>query len=188
MAAASRGAMVVPLARIDSPSGQRCRPRASLGQAGALDRTGHHFLPHGGSRQACGRTQLHERLTVFPSWIARQVADARELLQEAPEQARTGFERLGLSLVVSPIHDGQKPFLRAVGSANLLSAVIGRQFDLPASGRFPLDRDSEVTSAARSAVIAPEGSAPARRGASCRGGTASRRARPCRCWRLSWPG
>jgi site-specific DNA recombinase len=76
-----------------------------------------------------------ERLTVVPTWIAGRVADVVELLQEAPEQAKTGLGRLGLSFIVSPIHDAQRPFLRAVGAANLLAGMFAKEFALPASGR-----------------------------------------------------
>jgi hypothetical protein len=37
---------------------------------------------------------------------------------------------------VSPVLDAPRPFLRAVGTADLLEAIFGREFNFPASGRY----------------------------------------------------
>ena len=78
---------------------------------------------------------LEEKLTVLPSWVQRQLADVAGLLQDEPERVRTHFRRLGLSFTASPVLDEGRPFLRAVGSANLMEATFAREFDLPSSDR-----------------------------------------------------
>jgi hypothetical protein len=80
--------------------------------------------------------QLQQKLVVLPSWVQRQLSDAAELLQDDPGRARTHFRRLGLSFTVSPVLVASRPFLRAVGTADLLAAMFGHEFDFPASGRF----------------------------------------------------
>jgi len=78
---------------------------------------------------------LQTKLTVLPSWAARQLDDIAGLLQDEPERARMHFQRIGLSFAVSPVLDAPQPFLRAVGSADVLHAAFSREFDLSASDR-----------------------------------------------------
>ena len=80
-------------------------------------------------------THLEEKLVVLPSWVQRQLADVAALLQDEPDRVRAHSRRLGLSFTVSPVLDEGRPFLRAVGTANLMEATFGREFDFPATGR-----------------------------------------------------
>ena len=77
---------------------------------------------------------LEEKLVVLPSWVQRQLADVAGLLHDEPERVRAHFRRLGLSFTVSPVLDEGRPFLRAVGTANLMDPAFGREFDFPATG------------------------------------------------------
>ena len=78
---------------------------------------------------------LADKLAILPSWVQRQLADVAGLLREAPDQVRTHLRRIGVGFTVSPVCDEGRPFLRATGTADLLVAAFGRQFDFPASER-----------------------------------------------------
>jgi hypothetical protein len=78
---------------------------------------------------------LEEKLTVLPSWVQRQLAGVAGLLHDEPQRVRAHFRRIGLSFTVSPVFDEGRPFLRAVGTADLMEATFGREFDFPATGR-----------------------------------------------------
>jgi hypothetical protein len=75
--------------------------------------------------------QLQQKLVVLPSWVQRQLSDAADLLQDDPALVRSHFRRLGLWFSVSPVLDAPRPFLRAVGTADLLQAMVGKEFDFP---------------------------------------------------------
>ena len=79
--------------------------------------------------------RLEEKLVVLPSWVQRQLADVAGLLQDEPERVRAHFRRIGLSFTVSPVVDEGRPFLRAVGTADVMKATFDREFDFPATGR-----------------------------------------------------
>ena len=78
---------------------------------------------------------LEEKLVVLPSWVQRQLADVAGLLHDEPERVRAHFRRIGLSHSVSPVLDAPRPFLRAVGTADVMQATFGREFDFSATGR-----------------------------------------------------
>ena len=79
--------------------------------------------------------RLEEKLVVLPSWVQRQLAGVAGLLQDEPERVRAHFRRIGLSFTVSPVVDEGRPFLRAVGTADVMKATFDREFDFPATGR-----------------------------------------------------
>ena len=79
--------------------------------------------------------RLEEKLVVLPSWVQRQLADVAGLFQDEPERVRAHFRRIGLSFTVSPVVDEGRPFLRAVGTADVMKATFDREFDFPATGR-----------------------------------------------------
>ena len=62
-----------------------------------------------------------ERLAVIPSWVEGQLRQVAELLTtNTPERTKTEFLRLGLRVVLHPIHEAAaRPFYRAVGEAIL---------------------------------------------------------------------
>jgi hypothetical protein len=80
------------------------------------------------------RNSSSKVLMVLPSWMQRQLADVAGLFQDDPERVRAHFRRIGPSFTVSPVLDEGRPFLRAVGTANLMEATFGRKFDFPATG------------------------------------------------------
>jgi site-specific DNA recombinase len=75
-------------------------------------------------------TPLGERLAVIPSWVRGQVTDVAALLADAPERAKSEFQRLGLGFTVSPVSEGRsKPFLRAVGTTDFSKLLAGSGID-----------------------------------------------------------
>ncbi len=77
--------------------------------------------------------RLEHKLTVLPSWVAQQVADVSGLLHDEPDRARAHFRRLGLRFTVTPVYEAERPFLRAVGSAESPAGdCSSRELDFPA--------------------------------------------------------
>jgi DNA invertase Pin-like site-specific DNA recombinase len=70
---------------------------------------------------------LSDRLAVIPSWVRSQVADVAKLLSDAPERAKSEFQRLGVAFTLSPIRDEGRPFLRAEAQTDLSVLMAGRE-------------------------------------------------------------
>jgi hypothetical protein len=75
------------------------------------------------------------KLAVLPSWVQRQLEDMVGLLGEDPPRVKAHLRKIGLGFTVWPVADEGRRFLRAVGTANLLEATFGREFDFPSTGR-----------------------------------------------------
>jgi uncharacterized protein (UPF0335 family) len=78
---------------------------------------------------------LGNKLAVLPSWVQRQLEDVVGLLAEDPPRVKAHLRKIGVGFTVSPVTGEGRPFLRAVGTANLLEATFGREFDFPSTGR-----------------------------------------------------
>lgn len=78
---------------------------------------------------------LSDKLAVLPSWVQSQLSDVAGLLRDTPEHVRAHLRRVGVCFTVSPVTDEGRPFLRAVGTVNLLGAVFEGETDLSATGR-----------------------------------------------------
>jgi hypothetical protein len=72
-----------------------------------------------GQLAACA-DPLHQRLAVIPGWVEHELRDLVGVLGDAPDRVKLEFQRLGLRVVMQPVHeDGDRPFYRAVGQAAL---------------------------------------------------------------------
>jgi hypothetical protein len=70
---------------------------------------------------------LEEKLTVIPTWVRQQLEDTACLLSDTPERTKAAFKRLGLSIVLRPVHiDGEKPFPRAKGTTDFANLISGQ--------------------------------------------------------------
>jgi hypothetical protein len=74
---------------------------------------------------------LHRRLAVIPAWVTHQLRDLAGLLNGTPERVKTEFRRLGLAVVLHPVHDEGQQFYRAIGQAAL--PCLAGKFDLKMS-------------------------------------------------------
>lgn len=71
---------------------------------------------------------LSDRLAVIPSWVRSQVSDVAGLLSDAPERAKSEFQRLGVGFTLTPVRDAGRPFLRAEGQTDLSVLLAGQDF------------------------------------------------------------
>ena len=82
---------------------------------------------------------LRDRLAVMPHWVRQQVAQLAELLRDVPERAKQEFRRLGVSFTFSPVRDeGERPFLRAVGTTEFSTILAGSSGDFTTTVRSHL--------------------------------------------------
>lgn len=70
-----------------------------------------------------------DTVAVMPAWVQRQLQDVAGLIGGTPERAKAEFGRLNVNFTLKPIQsEGGRPFLRAVGTADL--SCISGTYDL----------------------------------------------------------